>query len=179
MFKYLIEFFQSSYLRSILIFFIITLIINLILINYGHFDSEPTDGSEKIKRTASSTITDGVYFTTTQFSTIGYGDITPKTNTAKIISSFCHLLIIAISLKLISEFGIMTTIDKETENISILAEVSQDIDGKPLHIINRKSIISHNDLRSKKSGWNTVKQVIPLVTIMDKADQTQGAESIN
>lgn len=132
MFKQIVSFFRSSFLWSIVIFFIIILIINLILIGTGHFDSEPEDGTKKPKRSADSILIDGIYFTTTQFSTVGYGDITPKTNVAKIMASLCHFLIIAISLKLISEFGIMTSIDKEIENTAIMTEISNPKLLKPL-----------------------------------------------
>jgi hypothetical protein len=126
---------KSSFLFSIIVFLIIILIINLILIGTGHFDSEPEEGKEKIKRDIGNTLTDGIYFTTTQFSTIGYGDLTPKTSAAKWICSFNHLLIISISLKLISEFGIKSTIDKEVENATF-----RSLGKNPPNIIERKVI---------------------------------------
>ncbi len=117
-----LEFLQAKYVRTIFIFFIIILTINLILIFNGHFDSEPAEGEEKFKRTVENTFVDGVYFTTTQMSTIGYGDITAKTDTAKYICSLVHIFIIAVSLKLFSEFGIMNIIDKEIENTNKIAK---------------------------------------------------------
>lgn len=120
--KNIINFFTSNYIRSILFFFIIILIINLILIGNGHFDLEPVDGKEKFKRNFSNTLTDGVYFTTTQISTIGYGDITPQTSTSKWLSTISHILIILIHLNLISEFGPMLNADEEIKNKNISSE---------------------------------------------------------
>lgn len=136
----ILGFLQKSYIRTIIIFCTIILIINLILIGTGHFDSEPAEGEEKFKRTTGNTITDSLYFTTTQVSSIGYGDITPKTTIAKWMCSFCHILIISISLKLISEFGIMSTTDKEIENTAILTENNNPSSRRAsLHTIKRQS----------------------------------------
>jgi hypothetical protein len=121
MFRKISDKFKSNFLFSIVIFFTVILIINLILIGTGCFDSEPEEGKEKFKRNLNNTLTDGIYFTTTQFSTVGYGDITPKTPVAKWMCSFSHLLIIAISLELISEFGIKSTINKEVENAAAIS----------------------------------------------------------
>ena len=46
-------------------------------------------------------ILDSLYFTTTQFSTIGYGDITPKFMASKLLCTFTHFLIISVSFKFI------------------------------------------------------------------------------
>ena len=117
-----LRFLQKSYIRTIFIFFVIILIVNLILIGNGHFDAEPDDGSVKFERTVNNTLVDGFYFTTTQFSTIGYGDVTPKTNISKGISSLFHIVIIALTLKLFSEIGIMNKIDKDVENTTMIVE---------------------------------------------------------
>lgn len=45
---------------------------------------------------------DCIYFTTTQLSTVGYGDITPKKFSAKMICSFSHILIIILSFRFVS-----------------------------------------------------------------------------
>ncbi len=44
---------------------------------------------------------DCVYFATTQYSTIGYGDITPKYNFSKITCVFTQFIIVALSFKFI------------------------------------------------------------------------------
>ena len=109
----------------------------MILIGLGHFDNKPAEGEETFKRTVRNRITDGVYFTTTQLSTIGYGDITPKSNTAKNICSIVHIFIIAISLKLFSEYCIMNEIDK------VQKEAATDL----LEIEKRKSFLDSVSLR--------------------------------
>jgi hypothetical protein len=111
-FPNILNFFKDHYVKTILIFFIIILIINLFLIGYGHFDAEPTDDQKRFERTPWNTVIDSVYFTTTQLSTIGYGDITAKTTTAKNVCSLVHVFIIIISLKLFSEIGFAPKVDK-------------------------------------------------------------------
>ncbi len=49
-------------------------------------------------RPLKETLTDALYFTTTTFSSVGYGDITPKTANAKIIVAFEQVLLICLSL---------------------------------------------------------------------------------
>jgi hypothetical protein len=113
---------KHNYIITIIIFFIILLCINhFILFKNGHFYSD----EDKLIKTDKDIRTDSFYFTTTQFSTIGYGDLTPKTNMAKMITSISHILIIFISLKLMAEFGILSTesqiqvqkIDNDTKKI--------------------------------------------------------------
>ena len=49
---------------------------------------------------------DALYFTTTQFATVGYGDITPKYILSKILCSITHMCIILLSYKFIDHnFG--------------------------------------------------------------------------
>lgn len=82
--------------RFILVFLIILMIINILLIYYDQFTIASTN-------TASS-ITNGIYFTSTQFATVGYGDISPKTPIAKIVASVAHLMILAIAINFAEEF---------------------------------------------------------------------------
>jgi hypothetical protein len=48
--------------------------------------------------------TDGLYFTVTVFSTVGFGDITPKTGTARLVVTsqmICNLVILGLGIKVI------------------------------------------------------------------------------
>ena len=131
----ILKFCRKNYIKTLIIIFIIMLIINLLLIGCGHFDDSDDesdnnsddnskDNKKIIKRNAGNTLTDGFYFTTTQFSTVGYGDITPKTTIAKWISGFFHITIVAISLSLLSEIGIMNKPFRDIETSTIISENS-------------------------------------------------------
>lgn len=89
----IIKYSTKNYIKTLIIIFTIMLIINMCMIGASQFD----DPDYK-ERNFGNTITDSIYFTTTQFSTVGYGDITAKTGIAKWISSFFHIIIIYISL---------------------------------------------------------------------------------
>jgi hypothetical protein len=108
---------KNYYSIQIAIFFIIILCVNAWLIKNGHFDNE--DPQIEDIRKEGKTAVDSFYFTSTQFSTIGYGDISPKSKRARIISSFFHIIIIALTFKLFAEFGIMSELDKMQKKIAI------------------------------------------------------------
>lgn len=82
--------------RFILVFLVILTVVNILLIYNNQF----TVASDN---TASS-ITNGIYFTSTQFATVGYGDISPKTPLAKMVSSFVHLTVLCIAINFAEEF---------------------------------------------------------------------------
>lgn len=82
--------------QFILLFLLSLMVINIILIYYDQFNI-PSDNT-------ASSISNGIYFTTTQFATIGYGDISPKTTIAKMFSSFVHLTILCIAINFAEEF---------------------------------------------------------------------------
>lgn len=96
----ILKYSTKSYIKTLIILFTIMLIINMCMIGASQFDEPDYKG-----RNFGNTITDSVYFTTAQFSTVGYGDITAKTGIAKWISSFFHIIIIFISLDLLSKIN--------------------------------------------------------------------------
>ena len=101
---------NSGYIITIIMFFLIVIIVNTALFKNGHF------GDDYVNQDLKSLVNESFYYTTTQFSTVGYGDISPKTGVSKFITGFFHFMIIFITYKLSSEFGIMTHADKEIEN---------------------------------------------------------------
>ena len=118
---------HSPYLQTIIIFLLIILIVNIYLMYNGHFDE---DGERPDLKTAA---TNGLYFTTTQFTTIGYGDMSPKSKISKLITSGIHLSILYIELKLAEEFGILNNPQKlmerninETRSNSIIPNVGNE-----------------------------------------------------
>lgn len=91
----ILKYSTKNYIKTLIIIFTIMLIINMCMIGASQFDDPDCK-----ERNFGNTITDSIYFTTTQFSTVGYGDITAKTGIAKWISSFFHIIIIYITLDL-------------------------------------------------------------------------------
>lgn len=75
-------------------------IMNLILVSSGATNSSATTAKDKV--------VDSVYFTTTTMSSVGYGDILPTTNLAKVCVSMEHLIVLAFG------FGIIS-LSKETQ----------------------------------------------------------------
>lgn len=75
------------------------IVLNYILVSTGSTNSSATTTKDKM--------IDSVYFTTTSLSSVGYGDILPTTNTAKVCVSLEHLIVLAFG------FGILT-LSKET-----------------------------------------------------------------
>jgi len=103
------SFSKSWKLRFITFFIIILYCINLGLIKEGHCN---------VKDSGDSIFTDSFYLTTTQITTIGYGDVTPQTYVAKIIFSFVHMVVLFLTYSLAEEFGYVTVArSKQTEEI--------------------------------------------------------------
>ncbi len=103
-------FIQSHFILSLLIILTLCILINYLLFKIN--DDEPDkcefarttevkniNGEEKtIHR--SSPFTDAIHYSFTTFSTVGYGDIIPKTTHAKSWTIFMHSLVMYISYKL-------------------------------------------------------------------------------
>lgn len=109
-FQYLIlkpsYFMQSHFIFSLMCVIVIIFIGNFILFSYenddvdkGHFARNFDTIGDK-KEYISSPELDAFHYTLTTISTIGYGDIIPKTSTAKRWTIFTHMLVILMSYKL-------------------------------------------------------------------------------
>ena len=100
------NFMQSHFIFSLICAIVIIFIGNLILFSYenddvdkGHFARNfDTVGDTKVY--VSSPGLDAFHYTLTTISTVGYGDIIPKTSTAKQWTIFTHMLVILMSYKL-------------------------------------------------------------------------------
>lgn len=99
---------ENGRVKFIVIAIMILIIMNTILISTEQFNI-----TEDIRD--SMAVTNGIYFTTTQFATVGYGDITPKTGIAKWCASLSHIVIFAIAINLASEFGVKTAMERHLE----------------------------------------------------------------
>ena len=101
-------FLQQHFLLSLLIVIVICIIINTIIfifddIENPHFNRNYNiineNGKDK-KIYLSSPFIDATHFTFTTFSTVGYGDITPKTSIAKSWTNVMMFVVIVMTLKL-------------------------------------------------------------------------------
>lgn len=101
---------QRKFILSLIIIIIICIVINTIIFNAdqkdvdnAHFNRNYTTDiidNKEIKRFISSPLTDATHFTITTFSTVGFGDITPKTSIAKLWTNCMQILVIIMTLKL-------------------------------------------------------------------------------
>ena len=145
-------FMQSHYIFTVLIIICIIFIGNIILfsadknIEDGHFNRNTTEIDGKTKYVSSNFI-DSMHYTLTTFSTVGYGDITPKTTTAKVWTMFSHLLVILTTLKLFEHIYVTGVSSKNSlENVinelnSTIAKQEQELrDLKNVSPNNKKSV---------------------------------------
>lgn len=84
----------------ILILFLFVLVNYYLVIN-NHTTISTKDENGK-PRPTSEVLIDSVYFTTTTFSTVGYGDILPTTMTAKLMLILQQLTIFGISIGVVT-----------------------------------------------------------------------------
>ncbi len=102
--------YSSSWkLQLILKTFLLLFFINVVLMFIGtHYE---------VRNNPEDVFTNGFYLTTTQLTTIGYGDITPKSNLAKMITSAAHLVVLYIAYNLAEEFGAISKIVYQQEKL--------------------------------------------------------------
>jgi hypothetical protein len=112
---------KSWKLRFITLFLIILYCVNYYLIQSNQITSSNKEGGNAINT---------LYFTTTQVSSVGFGDWTPATGFAKLISSLANILIIFTAYSIVEEFGYVTVARaKQTEDIK--KNIKEDL--APLH----------------------------------------------
>lgn len=90
---------NSWKLRFITLFLIILVCMNYYLIYTNQISSANLEGGMFIN---------SVYFTTTQLSSVGFGDWTPSTGFAKMTTSLANVLVMFIAYSMAEEFGYMT-----------------------------------------------------------------------
>jgi hypothetical protein len=97
---------SKYYVRSLIVIIILFVIVNIVWFN--SMDANSSDlafnrtviGPEGDKQFKCSNATDGLYFTFTTLSTVGYGDIAPLSSAAKQWTTLMHVIIIYLTLKL-------------------------------------------------------------------------------
>jgi len=107
----------SNKMRFLFFFFIALFFINILLIYNNKMvvgNDAPVDDSKASR--AKFSLENSLYLSTTQLTTMGYGDITPKSGMPKIIVSVIHMIIAFIALNLASEYGANNTQKDMIEN---------------------------------------------------------------
>lgn len=97
---------SKYYVRSLIVIIILFVIVNIVWFN--SMDANSSDlafnrtviGPEGDKQFKCSNATDGLYFTFSTLSTVGYGDIAPISSAAKQWTTLMHVIIIYLTLKL-------------------------------------------------------------------------------
>ncbi len=104
----------SNYKNIIFMVFIVFTLYLIIFIHYPGWFFTDANGVSIHKQDMPywDKVTNATYFTTTCMSTIGYGDITAKTNAAKVVVSITNMVALFISIGVISLIGdnIMKTV---------------------------------------------------------------------
>lgn len=143
----------TKYFKLFTIAIIIIFVVNLILVYNGHFYSDDDQNT----KTTNDKVSDTIYLTTTQISTIGYGDLTAKTNVAKIITSVAHLAIIVLTYNLISEIQPMRKFEVSVDETKKITE------SEMTHKIEKKYYIPHNLPNNRK-----IEEYQKVIDILDK-----------
>jgi ABC-type cobalt transport system substrate-binding protein len=90
---------KETFLEVIIIIFIFVIILSLF--DYSHWNGiEEEEDKNIIKK-----IFNRYYFITTTISSVGYGDINPKSYSCKLLISFLHILITIQIINLVGNFG--------------------------------------------------------------------------
>jgi hypothetical protein len=116
----------------------------------------------------SSSFIDSLHYTLTSFSTVGYGDITPNTTYAKVWTSFMHIMIIIISLKLFEYIYTPAdsgSIQSLTNEIKRLNDEKSVLEKDKLNLINENQKIK---LMNKNITNNTNHRDSSLAYIVKK-----------
>lgn len=130
---------------------------------------------------SNSTI-DSLYFSFTTFSTVGYGDITPKSSLAKSWVTFVHCLVILFSYKLFeyymnvdsntNESALFATYDRvRNENIELKSKIA-DLEIQTQNKKSKASITPENVAKNwldklKKPNTPTLNSVVPFSQKLD------------
>lgn len=171
MFYYLIEkpsmFIQKHFIFSLFIIILTCFIITLILFTNDEKNTENPNfnrnynieiiDDKEIKKFVSSPFTDAMHYTLTTFSSVGYGDITPLSSSAKAWTNIMQFFVILMSLKLFEYIytdksslqslykqntELSSTISKLTIENDQLKKINDEIIQKPLVTEFAKKLLS-------------------------------------
>ncbi len=103
----------SNKMRTLFFFMVALLIVNFLLIWNEHYNIKPEGTvSDKIKHC----MVNSTYLSSTQLTTMGYGDITPQTHFSKVIVSVIHFAVMVFAFNLAAEYGANNTMQDMVEN---------------------------------------------------------------
>jgi hypothetical protein len=108
---------KSWKLRFITLFIIILFCMNCYLIHTGQVTANNMDGGVGLN---------SLYFTTTQLSSVGFGDWTPSSNLAKWSVSIANILVMVIAYSVVEEFGYVT-VARSNQTAEIEKNVKRDL----------------------------------------------------
>ena len=103
---------RSKKLKFLLYFLTALLIINFALLITNQMTCNAGSPAGDIGKSA----VDSVYLSTTQITTIGYGDICSRTAAAKLVTSIIHVFVMFLGLGLAVEFGAETALENMIQN---------------------------------------------------------------
>lgn len=99
---------KSNKLKFLILFTLILIVVNYVLLLSGHMSCSAGNPEGKYVES----LVDSMYLSTTQITTMGYGDITPKTLFAKSITFIVHIFVMFLALGLAAEFGADNALQK-------------------------------------------------------------------
>lgn len=86
---------------TVVLILFLFVIVNYYLVSNNHTTINTKDENGK-PRSRNEILVDSVYFTTTTFSTVGYGDVLPVTMTSKLMVIIQQLVLFGLSLGLVT-----------------------------------------------------------------------------
>ncbi len=149
---------KSWKLKFLIAFSILLIIINASLIANDQYN---------VSSDKDSTWTNSVYLSTTQLTTMGYGDVTPQTHLAKWFSSFVHLVVLFITLGLAEEFGAVT-VARSNQSDSIKKEIKKDLDPIKAKLSITENLIHDIDSNVQQSFPDGIKTVDEVIRASEK-----------
>lgn len=108
---------KSWKLKFITLFIIILFCLNCYLIHTGQVTANNMDGGVGLN---------SLYFTTTQLSSVGFGDWTPLSNLAKLTTSISNILVMVIAYSVVEEFG-YATVAHSIQTAEISKNIKRDL----------------------------------------------------
>lgn len=184
------EFFVNLYknysaswkLQLILKVFVILLLVNTVLMEIDRKNEDPNAIKHYNLSIDENIFTNAFYLTTTQLSTIGYGDITPKTPLAKLVASFAHFAIMFIGYSIAEEFGAISKTASRQENLiknnfknecSVLTATPDFKEEVMREFATQKKDVSPVESREPRKSWRT--SVQSVVQSNKRANNAVGA----
>ncbi len=164
-FAYISSRIQKRFIFSLFITMLICFIVTMIIFEWDqnrvhkpnftrNTNTEIIDGKE-VTTFVSSPFTDASHYIMTTFSTVGYGDITPRTSLAKAWTNFMQFLVLVFSLKLFEYFytdsnSIQALVKEIGSKNALISDLNYQISTL------KNDIDSLNVPRKKSTSWRNL-----------------------